>query len=153
MISKAKQLGSYVLGAVALTGCIVVKVPPPARNDPFQLPGAAPITITKGNTHRMRLDCGAQANFQSLMAPIENLVIDYNAENLSDPAQLPSTAARLTWKGPGAAMDVPFNVGSKNTRTAMGSITVNGAAGAHNFTVAMPNGPDCGPTNVKIVFR
>lgn len=153
MISNAKHFASYVFVGLALTGCIVVRVPPPARNDPFQLPGSAPINMVKGGTHRFRLDCGAQANFQSLMAPIENLVVDYNAENLSPVKQVPSAPIRLTWRGPGAAMDIPFNVGSQNTRTAMGSITMNGGAGAHTFAVAMPNGPDCGPTNVKVVFK
>lgn len=152
MFSNAKQLVSSVLVAIALSGCIVV-VPPPARNDPFQLPGSAPIAIQKGNTHRMRLDCGAQANFQSLMNPIENLVIEYNAENISPVKQVPSAPVRLTWRGPGASMDIPFNVGSGNSRESMGNITVNGAAGAHNFTVAMPNGPDCGPVKLKIVFK
>lgn len=152
MVSNAKQLISSALAAIALSGCIVV-IPPPARNDPFQLPTAAPITIAKGSTHRMRLECGSQANFQSLMAPIENLEIEYNAENLSPVKQVPSAAVRLTWRGPGAAMDVPFNVGTGSSRDSMGSITVNGGAGAHNFTVAMPNGPDCGPVKLKIVFK
>jgi hypothetical protein len=152
MISNAKQFVSSVLVAIALSGCVVV-IPPPARSDPFQLPTAAAITIQKGNTHRMRLDCGAQANFQSLMAPIENLVVEYNAENLSPVKQNPSAPVRLTWRGPGAAMDVPFNVGQGSSRESMGSITVNGTAGAHNFTVAMPNGPDCGPVKLKIVFK
>jgi hypothetical protein len=153
MVSNTKRFVTYVFVALALTGCIIVKVPPPARNDPFQLPGAGAINLVKGGTHRFRLNCGAQANFQSMTAPIENLVVEYNAENLSSVNQVPSTPIRLTWRGPGAAMDIPFNVGSKNTRTAMGSFTTNGGAGAHTFSVAMPNGPDCGPANVKIVFK
>lgn len=153
MVSNAKHFASYVLGAIALSGCIIVKVPPPARNDPFQLPGNAAMNIVKGETHRFRLDCGAQATFQSVMAPIENLVVEYNAENLSPVKQSPSVPIRLTWKGPGTEMDIPFNVGSQNTREAMGSMTMNGAAGSHTLTVAMPNGPDCAPAKVKVVFR
>ncbi|HRI70960.1 MAG TPA: hypothetical protein PK156_42295 [Polyangium sp.] len=152
MVSNAKQFVSYVFVALALAGCIIV-VPPPGRNDPFQPPGSAPIKMAKGGTHRFRLNCGAQATFQSPAGAIENLVIDYNAENLSSVSQVPSAAVRLTWRGPGTAMDIPFNVGSKNTRSAMGSITMNGPAGAHTFTVAMPQGPDCGATNVKVIFK
>lgn len=153
MVSNGKRAATFGLVALALSGCIVVRVPPPARNDPFQPPSASAITIAKGNTHRMRLDCGAQQVFKSPMAPIENLVIDYNAENLSPLKQVPSAPIRLTWRGPGAAMDVPFNVGTQSSRKAMGSITMNVSAGAHEFVVAMPNGPDCGPTNFKVVFR
>lgn len=153
MSSNMKKLGSYVLAATALSGCIIVRVPPPARNDPFQPPAAAPITIQKGATHRLRLTCGAQANFRPAMGAVDNLGINYEGENLTQVNQSPSTPVRLTWAGPSAAWDIPFNVGSQNTRKAMGNITVNAPPGAHTFTVAMPNGPDCGPTNVTIVFR
>lgn len=153
IVSNAKHAGKFALIALTMTGCIVIKVPPPARNDPFQPPSAATITIKKGDTHKFRFTCGAQATFHSTMAPVENLVVAYDGQNLSPVDQSPSTPLRLTWRGPNAAMDVPFNVGSQNTRKAMGSITVNGAAGVHEFVVAMPNGPDCGPTNVTVSFR
>ena len=153
MVSNAKRTATFGLAALALSGCIIVKVPPPARKDPFQPPSASPNAIKKGDTHRVRLNCGAQATFRSMMAPIENLVIKYDAENLSPVKQVPSAPVRLRWRGPGASMDIPFNVGSQNTRKAMGNITMNGGAGAHEFVVAMPTGPDCGPTNVTIAFR
>jgi hypothetical protein len=153
MVSNAKRAATFGLIAFALTGCIIV-VPPPARNDPFQAPSATAITIAKGNTHRMRLDCGAQQVFRSTLAPVEGLVIDYNAENLVPVKQNASAPIRLTWKGPaGAAFDIPFNVGSGNTRTAMGSVTMNGSAGNHEFVVAMPSGPDCSPVKFKVAFR
>lgn len=153
IVSYAARAGKFALLAMTVSGCVIVKVAPPSRNDPYQPPGAAPITLTKGDVHKFRFDCGAQATFRSMMAPIENLVIAYDGTNLSPVDQKPSTPLRLTWKGPGAAMDVPFNVGSQNTRKAMGSITMNAAAGAHEFVVAMPTGPDCGPTKVTISFR
>jgi hypothetical protein len=153
MTFYAKRAGKFALTALMLSGCIIIKVPPPARNDPFQAPNATPITIQKGSVHKFRFDCGAQATFRSAMAPIDNLVIAYNGQNLSPVDQKPSTPLRLTWKGPGASMDVPFNVGSQNTRKAMGNITMNATAGAHEFAVAMPTGPDCGPTKVTIAFR
>ena len=154
MSSNVKKLGSYLIAAIALSGCIIVKVPPPARNDPFQPPGPNPIAIQKGSSHRIRLNCGAQANFRSsMMGALENLVIEFHGDNLSPAGQSPSVPIRLTWAGPNTAWDLPFNVGSQNARKAMGSITVNGPGGTHNFTVAMPNGPDCGPANVRIEFR
>jgi len=153
IVSYAKHAAKFSFIALALTGCIVIKVAPPGRNDPHQPPSASPITMQKGGVHKFRFTCGAQATFRSNMAPIENLVVAYDGHNLSPVDQKPSTPLRLTWKGPGASMDVPFNVGSQNTRKAMGNITVNGSAGVHEFGVAMPNGPDCGPTNVTISFR
>jgi hypothetical protein len=43
MVSYAKRAGTYGLVALALSGCIIVRVPPPARNDPYQPPSASPI--------------------------------------------------------------------------------------------------------------
>ncbi len=153
IVSYAKRAGKFALIALTMSGCIIIKVAPPARNDPFQPPSAAPIDIKRGSLHKFRFSCGAQATFRSVALPVENLVIAYDGNNLSPADQQPSTPLRLTWKGPGAAMDIPFNVGSQNTRKAMGSVTVNATPGTHEFVVAMPNGPDCGPTNVAISFR
>jgi hypothetical protein len=153
MVSYAKRAGTYGLVALALSGCIIVRVPPPARNDPYQPPSASPIPLAKGGVHKMRFDCGAQATFRSQMAAMENFAVSFEAENLLPAKQLPSAALRLTWKGPGETMDVPLNVGSQNTRKAMGNFTVNAPAGAHDFVVMMPNGPDCGPAKVLVTFK
>lgn len=153
MVSYAKRAGTLGLAILALSGCIIVKIPPPARNDPFQPPGTAALPIQKGGVHKLRFECGAQATFRSPMAAIENLVVAFNGQNLSPADQKTSTALRFTWRGPGEAMDFPFNVGSQNTRTAMGQFTMNAGAGAHEFIVAMPNGPDCGPTKVTVAFK
>lgn len=153
MVSYAKRAASFAL-FVALSGCVIVtRVPPPAQGDPYQPPPAAPIALNKGDVHKLRFECGAQATFRSSMGIIQNLVVAFNGENLSPAGQLTSTALRLSWKGPGAAMDVPFNVGSQHTRTAMGEFTMNATAGSHDFIVAMPTGPDCGPTKVTVAFR
>lgn len=153
MVSYAKRAGTFGLFVLALSGCIIVKVPPPARNDPYQPPGTAPMSLQKGGVHKMRFDCGTQATFRSPMAAIENLVVAFNGENLSPADQKTSVALRFNWKGPGEDMDFPFNVGSQNTRTAMGQFTMNAGAGAHEFVVMMPNGPDCGPTKVTVAFK
>ncbi len=150
--SIAERIGAFGFIAIVLSGCIIV-VPPPNRKDPFQPPGAAPMNILKGKTHRMRLDCGAQATFRANTPQFDNLVVEYHGENLNSAGQVPSAPVRLTWRGPGASMDVPVNVGSKNTRVTAGNVTLNGAAGTHELLVVMPTGPDCGPVNFKIVFR
>lgn len=151
--NAAKRAGKFAFLALTLTGCIVIKVPHYASNDPYQPPAKTPIALKKGDVHKLRFECGAQATFHLQNTAPESFVVAYEGENMHDPGDKTSTALRLTWKGTGTDMDIPFNVGSQNTRKAMGNFTMAAPAGAHDFAVAMPNGPDCGSTKVTVSFK
>lgn len=153
ILSGATRVAVLGLIAAASTGCIIVKVPPPKKGDPFQPPTSAALPIKRGDTHRFRMNCGATATFRSDVGNAERLVIEFKAENLSPKDQLETASVRLNWRGAGAAMDLPINVGNKADRSTGGSITVTGDPGRHEATLSMENGPGCGPVNFRIGFN
>ncbi|MRG91551.1 hypothetical protein [Polyangium spumosum] len=153
ILSAATRFVALGLVAAASTGCIVVKVPPPKKGDPFQPPTSAALPIKRGETHRFRMSCGAKATFRSDIVNAERLIIEFKGENLSPKDRQETAGLRLTWRGGGATMDLPINVGSKAERTTSGTLTVTGDPGRHEATLSMDNAPNCGPTNFRISFK
>ena len=99
------------------------------------------------------MTCGAKAQFITPLGTVDQLVIDWNATNLSPESQVHSANMRAVWRGPAASMDMPIAVGDTNQRSSKGSVMVTGGNGQHTLNIAMENKPDCGPVNLTIAFK
>jgi hypothetical protein len=149
----AGQMLALGLVAVATTGCIVVKIAPPKKGDAFQPPPAAEVVIQKGATHKIRMNCGQTAKFGWDRNPVDNLVIDYKAVNLTPKDQLETAAMRIKWTGPGVTTDIPVHAGDSSGRATNGNLSITGPAGRHDMTFSMEGQPACGPVNLTLTFR